>query len=75
MAKRKLGYVQIHRAVQISRRTLTAQRLRPVTLDAVVGRSAPEGCFAAYAGGIILPKRERGDKFVVHYTIAAVKEF
>ena len=64
--KKKLGHFQIHRVISRSERggdVLMRAIREPFVIDGV-----PEGHYVPLADGLLLPKRRRGEKFIVHYT-------
>lgn len=68
--KKKLGYAEVHRV--ISKRGVDYQVLRGIREPYVID-GVPEGCFALCKDGILLPKRKRGEKFIVNYTVMMEK--
>ncbi len=63
---KKLDYVQIHQVISAKGNTLSMMRgiQRPFVIDGV-----PEGHYCPCEDGILLPKRRRGEKFIVKYTV------
>lgn len=70
--KKKLQYVQILNVLSVPRRQdRLATTMRQVRYN---GEPVPDGCFAASPTGIELPKRKRGQKFIVRYVTVQEKE-
>lgn len=64
--KKKLDYVHIHQV--ISQRDGDWQMLRGIQKPFIID-GVPEGHFSPCENGILLPKRRRGEKFLVKYTV------
>jgi hypothetical protein len=87
MARHKLSYHQILNVIQhgtyLARGTPSSSSsscyLRGFAAAASVldptGRHTLPGTYVAVADGVILPKKRRGEKFLVRYTTAHEKEF
>jgi hypothetical protein len=66
--KKRLDYFQIHSVRSYRQRDIAMQvALQPIPMVQLDG-TVPEGCYCATYAGIVLPKRKRGQKFVVDYT-------
>ena len=63
--KKKLNYVQIHGVISCRVGDCHMMRglQRPFVIDGV-----PEGFYSLCEDGILLPKRRKGEKFLVKYT-------
>jgi len=78
MPHRKLDYHEILyvHSLYVARGRPWLENLAPFSVR-LLGhkKDAPDGTFAAVAGGLYLPKRKRGEKFVVRYATLHEKEF
>lgn len=65
--KKKLTYVNIHRVVSLrGDKTGIVMRgiVQPYVIDGI-----PEGFYSPCSDGILLPKRKRGERFIVTHTV------
>lgn len=61
---RKLPHYQVLRVMSRTKQGQTIMRELRRLQDGTV----PEGCYVLGSNRLLLPKRKRGEKFVVHYT-------
>ena len=77
MAFKKLAFAKVVEVLQhrrVSPGRYFGERLRSIPPAEFSGTDAPVGCFAVASNGVYLPKRKRGQKFLVRYAVVHEKE-
>ena len=72
--KRKLPYSQVHRVVSLMEKKGLGGMMQQIRQPFIIS-GVPEGFYCLVADGILLPKKRRGEKFLVMYTQMLEKEF
>lgn len=75
MPKKPLDFFQVINAYRRPRGKEYGEQLRHIHPAEFEGSHAPQGTYSTYPKGLILPKKKRGDKIVVDFTVAQRKEF
>lgn len=65
-ARKKLPHFQVHRVMsRTAKQQITLRQIaEPYVLSGI-----PPGYFSIERDSLFLPKRKRGEKFIVHYTV------